>query len=128
MLKRLLLISLLVLFLAPQVFAGTLTVAEGVITTQVVDRAPVDELESYPAQLGKLYCFTKIIGAEDETEVTHVWRYQDKEMARVTLSVRAASWRTYSSKNILPEWSGEWKVQVLDGAGQEIGVIPFTLL
>jgi len=128
MLKRLTLIFLLVLFFASQSFAGTVTVAEGVITTQIVDRAPVDEIESYPAQNGKLYCFTKIVGVEGQSQVTHVWLYQDKEMARVTLPVRSAVWRTNSSKNIIPEWTGEWKVQVLDESGLEIGVIPFTLL
>lgn len=128
MLKRVVLITLLVLFLASQAFAGTVSVAEGVITTLIADRAPVDEIASYPAQKGKLYCFTRIVGAEGETQVTHVWLYQDKEMARVTLPVRSASWRTHSSKNILPAWSGEWKVQILDESGQEVGVIPFTLL
>lgn len=128
MLKRTILIALMMLCVTSHVFAGGLSIAEGTITTQVVDRAPVDELESYPAQMGRLYCFTKIVGATEDTEVTHVWLYQDKEMARVTLSVRSAAWRTYSSKKILPEWAGEWKVQVLDGAGQEIGVIPFKLL
>jgi hypothetical protein len=128
MLKRLVPIALLVCVLAPPVFAGTLRIAEGVITTQIVDRAPVDEIAGYPAQQGRLYCFTRIVGAQGETQVTHVWLYRDKEMARVTLPVRSASWRTYSSKQILPEWAGEWQVQVLDEAGQEIGVIPFTLL
>ena len=127
MLKRFLLLVLLSLVLVPIASAGSLSVVEGVITTQVVDRAPVDEVESYPAQIGKLYCFTKIAGAQGETQVTHVWLYQDKEMGRVTLPVRSAEWRTYSSKNILPEWAGGWKVQVLDDAGAEIAVIPFTL-
>lgn len=128
MLKRFILPILLVLLLASQSLAGTVNVADGVITTQVVDRAPVDEISSYPAQSGKLYCFTKIVGAAGDTQVTHVWLYQDKEMARVTLPVRSAAWRTFSSKKIISEWSGDWKVQVLDEAGQEVGVIPFTLL
>ena len=128
MLKHLLLITLLVLVLIPQAFAAGMSVAEGVITTQVVDRMPVDEIESYPAQQGTLYCFTKIVGAESDTEVTHVWLYQDKEMARVTLPVRSTSWRTMSSKKILPSWAGDWKVQVLDATGQELAVIPFKLL
>lgn len=128
MLKKILLICLLSLLLVAPGFAAGLTVAEGVITTRVVDHAPVDELESYPAQQGKLFCFTRIEGAAGETTVTHVWFYQDKEMARIDLPVRSSSWRTYSSKNILPQWTGDWKVQVLDDAGLEIGVIPFTLL
>ena len=126
--KYLTFFALLTLVLVPQAFAADISVAAGVITTQVVDRTPVDEIESYPAQQGTLFCFTKIVGAETDTEVSHVWLYQDKEMARVTLPARSSSWRTQSSKKILPEWSGDWKVQVLDAEGQELAIIPFKLL
>lgn len=128
MLSRIVFLCLLVSLPISSAFATQLSLVEGVITTQIVDRAPVDDISSYPAQEGKLFCFTRVAGAEGETAITHVWLYQDKEMARIELPVRSSSWRTYSSKKILPQWVGEWKVRVLDAAGEEVGVIPFTLL
>lgn len=128
MLSRIVFLCLLVSLPISSAFATQLSLVEGVITTQIVDRAPVDDISSYPAQEGKLFCFTRVAGAEGETAITHVWLYQDKEMARIELPVRSSSWRTYSSKKILPQWVGEWKVRVLDAAGEEVGVVPFTLL
>ncbi len=109
------------------VLAMDLDVAKGVITTAVVNQQPVDEIESFPADYGKLYCFTRVVGATDDTEVTHVWYYQDHEMARVTLPVRSRDWRTYSSKRVLPNWNGEWRVVIVDQDQHELMAIPFTL-
>lgn len=119
-------LMLSLLFLCPM-SAFALTAGEAVITTMVSERAPVDQVDIYPAQAGKLYCFTRLEGAATETSVEHVWLYQGKEMARVSLPVRSANWRTYSSKNIVPEWKGDWQVQVLDAAGTEIASVPFRV-
>ncbi len=108
-------------------YATDLMVADGVITTAIKEQMPVDSIESYRADFGKLFCFTRIVGAQGDTEVTHVWYYQENEIARVTLPVKSADWRTYSSKRFLPQWSGNWRVVILDGELNEIATIPFLL-
>ena len=35
----------------------------------------------------------------------------------VVLPVRTSEWRTWSSKTLLPEWTGEWMVEVLSKDG-----------
>ncbi len=45
----------------------------------------------------------------------------------MTLAVKGASWRVWSSKSIQPELKGEWKVDVLDAAGKVLSSIPFTV-
>lgn len=127
MLRRLLPVLIVAVMLGPAVSAAELEVAEGVITTAVENHAPVDNIESYPADYGKLYCFTRIVGAADETRVTHVWYYQDTEMARVDLPVRSSNWRTYSSKRFLPQWAGDWKVEVLDAQAEPLATLRFRL-
>jgi hypothetical protein len=107
--------------------AADLRVVDGTITSAIKNQLPVDRIESYRADFGKLYCFTRIVGAQEDTEVTHVWYYQDAELARVTLPVKSSDWRTYSSKRFLPQWAGRWKVVVLDGEGDEIATVPFSL-
>ncbi|MCK5825789.1 MAG: DUF2914 domain-containing protein [Desulfuromusa sp.] len=107
--------------------ASDLSVADGTITTAIENQMPIDSIDSYRADFGKLYCFTRILGAPGDTEVTHVWYYQDNELARVILPVQSADWRTYSSKRFLPQWAGQWKVVVLDVEGNEIATIPFSL-
>ncbi len=118
-----------VLFLlAGNVAWAEVVVGEAMVTTEVVNRNPVDVIESYSAQAGKLFCFTRIDGAPEDTFVTHIWYWGDKEMAQVDLAVRSSRWRTYSSKNILPEWKGQWRVDVLDAQGKLLKSLPFSLI
>ncbi len=107
--------------------AADLRVADGTITSAIENQLPVDKIESYRADFGKLYCFTRIVGAQEDTEISHVWYYQDTELAKVTLPVGSSDWRTYSSKRFLPQWSGQWRVVVLDAEQNEIATIPFLL-
>ena len=127
MLKKLLLLIIVVGLGVSFVQAADLRVADDAITSAIENQMPVDQIKSYPADYGKLYCFTRIVGAQEDTEVTHVWYYQDDELARVTLPIRSSDWRTYSSKRFLPQWVGEWKVVVLDEDQNEIATIPFRL-
>lgn len=110
--------------------AAALEVAESVITTAVVERVPVDVVQNFPAQEGRLYCFTRIVGAplDVETAVTHVWLYKGREMARVVLPVRSDNWRTWSSKTLSGAQAGKWQVDVYDERGQLLVSIPFELI
>ncbi|MGA8180629.1 MAG: hypothetical protein WB792_11250, partial [Desulfobacterales bacterium] len=49
--------------------------------TAVKDRQPSGVGSVFPEDLDKLYCFTKIGGAEGATYVYHVWYFRDKEIA-----------------------------------------------
>ena len=109
------------------VYGAQLMVTDSAITTAVVAQMPVDRRTVFPADYGKLFCFTRIAGAEQETTITHVWFYQDQEMARVALPIRSSDWRTYSSKRFLPQWSGQWRVSVVDENMNELASIPFEL-
>jgi len=114
-------------FCSSSVWAADLQVIDSAITTAIADQMPVDRIESYPADYGKLFCFTRVVGAEEDTSITHVWYYQGQEMARVSLPVRSPDWRTYSSKRFLPEWSGDWRVTVLDSEQRELTSMTFVL-
>lgn len=107
--------------------ASEIQVVDISITSAIENRMPVDNLEVYPADYGKLYCFTRIVGAELETQVTHVWFYEDQEMARVTLPVQSADWRTFSSKRFLPQWIGQWSVVIEDDQGSSLAEVMFRL-
>jgi hypothetical protein len=107
--------------------AANISVETASICRNVVDRAPVDEASSFPVSVGRLYCFTKIVGAETPTQVTHVWYFGDVERARVNLSIGGASWRTYSSKVIQEHEIGDWRVDVLDASGTVKATLIFTI-
>lgn len=97
-----------------------LVVVEIEICTSVEDRMPQGADSAFSADIGRVYCFTALKNSGESDKVTHVWYYEEKEMARVELTVKAAAWRTWSSKRILPSWKGEWRVDILSPDGNVI--------
>jgi hypothetical protein len=108
--------------------SDSLEVESAAICVNVVDREPVSAGRTFNIAVGKLYCFTKIVGAETPTTITHVWYYGDTERASVTLSVRAMSWRTQSSKILQPHEVGPWHVDVLAPSGKILRTIYFNVV
>lgn len=102
-------------------------VADAVITTAVIDREPVDEVEAFPIQNGKLFCFTRITGAAEQTFVYHLWYHGETLMSRVELPVKSPDWRTWSVKSFLEDQPGEWHVDILDVSGNLMRQINFQL-
>jgi hypothetical protein len=96
------------------------------ICTAVEDRQPSGVGTVFPVDLDKLYCFTKINGAEDTTYVTHVWYFGDVEIARVKLPVKSNSWRTWSSKK-LNMGLGNGHVEVVSESGDILGKAEFEI-
>jgi len=97
--------------------APEMTVDQIEICTSVEERAPAGVDTVFSNDVEKLYCFTKISGAVDTTSISHVWYLNDEEKAKVDLSVKAKSWRTWSSKRIANDWIGNWKVDVVTANG-----------
>ena len=102
-------------------------VADAAICKDVVDREAVDVGTRFPNSVQRLYCYTKIVGADQPTEIVHVWNYGDVERARITLSVKSSNWRTFSSKVIQAHEIGAWHVDVLDTAGNLLKTINFEV-
>ena len=114
-------LALVCLLPGPAAFAqetSGVKVEEMVFCTAVQERSPSGADTAFASTVENVCCFVRVTGAVDTTSITHVWYYQDQEMARVELAVKASSWRTWSSKKILPEWQGLWRVDVLSPAGE----------
>ena len=106
---------------------GTLSVSESAVATNVVDRMPVGSGTSFSADVGRVYAWTRITGAEGETTIHHVWFQGDVERADLALQVGGSPWRTWSNKAISPEWTGDWRVEVRDSSGNVIETLSFTV-
>jgi hypothetical protein len=104
-----------------------ITVAKAVICTGVQDRAPVGEGTLFPSTVGKIYCYSLILLPEGETTIHHIWYWEDNRMADVPLTVRAPRFRTYSSKQILPQWKGAWRVELTGPDGKVLATTAFTI-
>jgi hypothetical protein len=106
---------------------SSLEVNDSAVCLNVENRACVDAKEEFSADVGKLYCFTRITGAKDDTEITHVWYYGEIERFRITLPIRSTSYRTYSNKQIQPHEVGGWHVDILGPDGRLLKTVSFKI-
>ena len=111
------LIAMLALPLAAQ--AEEAEVARAIITSGVVDREPVDDLEHLNISDERAYFFTELRGMAGQ-RVTHRWIYADEVTAEVDLNVGGPRWRAWSSKSIMGHQRGEWLVEVVNAEGAVI--------
>ncbi len=103
------------------------TVSTLVVATGVQNREPVGATDHYDASVGQLACYMVVEGDFAETRLTQVWMQGDREMARVPLTAKGPRWRTWSTKTILPSWTGAWSVRVEDAQGNVLRSVDFTI-
>jgi hypothetical protein len=121
--------GLLLLCLGLALDAGAQTdaqpsVLESAICTGIEDRMPVGSADTLAADSGQIYCWTRI-GAAAGQNIVHAWIHGGTTRARVEMPIGGDNWRVFSSKRILPEWTGAWEVKVLTQDGAVLASIPF---
>lgn len=106
-----------------------LKITEMAVTTKIVRGNPIDSVHRISsASVKALYCFTRIIAADDEeTTVKHVWYRDNVKVGEYELPVKGKRWRTFSRKTIEKGWSGDWKVEVLDSEGNLLKKVEFRM-
>jgi len=95
-------------------------VARALFTSEVQNREPTDTITSLSNDKNKIYFYSELIGLGGQT-ITHRWEYQGKTMGEVKFNVGGPRWRVWSSKTLLPQWTGEWRVSIIDGSGNKVG-------
>jgi hypothetical protein len=113
-------LALVLVVLAPLPAMSTeAEVSRAQFTTAVLDREPIDELSTINPDAEKVFFFTELRNMDGAT-VTHRWSLNGSVMAEVSFNVRASRWRVYSNKALLPEWRGDWVVDIVDDKGAVI--------
>lgn len=112
----------------PSKTIGGISVTQGVVCQSVENRTPMGEGKTFTSDVGRLYAFTKVgLDEGQETSIKHIWHYNNKEMATVTLPIRGPQWRTYSSKAIDPSYKGNWKVNIVTEDNQVLKTLSFKI-
>ena len=116
-----------VLLLPTAALASAVSVGEAAIGTAVEERVLVGQGFQFDSSVGKLYAYTRIVGAPSETQISHRWYYGDQLMAEVSLPVRGTDWRTWSTKSMMPQWIGNWRVDVVAEDGSVLDSLNFSI-
>jgi len=89
-------------------------VSRAIFTIGVDNREPVIMVDSIDSSAYTSISFFTELNDLSGHNVTHQWTYNDKVMFEKTFEVIGSRWRVWTSKSLIPSWTGTWTVNVLD--------------
>ena len=95
------------------------SVVRSAFTRDIEQREPTEDLQKLTNENGQVKFFTELRDMSGQTAI-HRWEYEGKVVAEVEFNVKGPRWRVWSSKSFVPQWTGDWKVSVVNGAGEVI--------
>lgn len=95
------------------------SVIRSAFTRNIDEREPMENLENLTNDNGQVKFFTELRDMSGQTAI-HRWEYDGKVVAEIEFNVKGPRWRVWSSKSFVPAWTGDWKVSVVNGAGEVI--------
>jgi len=105
----------------------TLTLEEIKVCRGIIGKQPMGTASVFPDTIGRIFCYTVVSGADGPGKIAHVWFHGNDKLAEVSLDIQTGNWRTWSSKRIIPQWTGHWRVEVLDESGLLVGKKAFEV-
>ena len=111
---RLTLVTMMLL-IGSNAFAGK--VSRALFTIGIDNREPVIMVDSIsPDSYSSISFFTELNGMSGKT-ITHQWVFDDRVMFEKSFEVNGDRWRIWTSKTLIPDWTGTWTVKVLNEDG-----------
>jgi len=95
------------------------SVVRSAFTREIDEREPTENLQKLTNDNGQVKFFTELRDMSGQTAI-HRWQYEGNVVAEVEFNVKGPRWRVWSSKSFVPQWTGDWKVSVINGAGEVI--------
>ncbi len=96
------------------------------VCREVVDRGCDSEGRVFGPEVDSVAFLTKVEGATGEAFVDHVWIFEGKEVRRFRLTVKAPTYRTWSTKRV-KDLPGKWRAEALDPLGRSLGRVDFIV-
>ena len=124
-LRGIVLLAILMVAFAPGICLAT-EVADATMCLGIEDRQPVEPGDSFPSDVGKVWCWSKIKDGQGTT-IKHIYHHAAIGEVIVELDIRSPLFRTYSSKRILPSWTGQWHVEIVAEDGNVLKSLYFTV-
>jgi hypothetical protein len=94
-------------------------VSDSAVTTAISDGAPTDYRSEIDNSIPEVFFYTVLEGMEGQT-VIHRWTYNGNVMATAKFDVKENRQKVWSSNKMIPEWTGLWIIEVVDGNGHII--------
>ena len=105
--------------------SDTLFVVDFHMAADVVEREPVELVDSYIMSDGRAWCFARIHNTDRMQDLYFMWYYEGELYFKMNTKVGVSTnWRTYSSVGLQP---GEWEVVLVHADEQELARTAFRV-
>lgn len=103
----------------------TLYVINAVLAKNVVEREPVDIVQSYDVSDDEGWCFARIYNSEGLLTITFKWYHEDSIYIQVDAKIgESKSWRTYSNVQLK---EGPWRIEIIGPDNSVLKEIRFNV-
>jgi hypothetical protein len=93
----------------------------------VKDRNPVGETASVPSDVGKAYCWMRVVNANGK-KVRAVWTLDEKRYPGAWLTIGSNSFRTWTTKRLDASCVGPARVEIEDEKGRVVASKDFSVV
>ena len=101
---------------------------EVMICRGVYKRNPIKPGFIFSNNVDSLFCYTKISNKGTKQEIKHLWYYENKLITAVTYNIKTSyNYRSWSKKTILPNQTGDWRVDIIDSKENVLGSRKFEI-
>ncbi len=96
--------------------SDTLFVTDLVLTTNVVNREPVDTVQAFTTEDQRVFCHARFQNTYDLKKIEFQWFFNGEKYYTMGAKIsRSPNWRTFSSVTPRP---GKWMVRIVDSKGK----------
>lgn len=98
-----------------------------ILTTDVVNREPVDTVQAFAVSIDSLaFCHLRVHNMGPPDTLVIRWQHNNQQYASRRIRVGTSTgWRTFSAVECQ---AGRWKVEILTGSGEVLGSKEFSIL
>lgn len=98
------------------------------VATGIAERQPDGASDSFPASVGKLYCWSAVKNTGEPTQLTYVWRHGDRIVSQVPIQVgKSSRWRSWTRQRVNEKLTGQWSCEVVNENSESLGKSTFTV-
>jgi transcriptional regulator with XRE-family HTH domain len=108
--------------------AVMLNVSQATVCSEIKNRMPAGVDTSFPISIQRIYVWNEIKADQIPTKIRHIYFFNGQIVSDVTLDVRSAYWRTWSSKRISRGSDrGDWRVDIASTDGKVLRRLYFEV-
>ncbi len=107
---------------------NNIEVLKTAVCTDVKDRKPSGENDSFQWPLNRIYVWNLIKCKSHHSSIRHIYYFKGQKVSDIVLDIKSRLWRTWSCKTLLDKrFMGPWRVDITSADGKLLHSVHFEV-